>query len=234
MSGRAAGFVGALAIAFALVFSAFETTATAATTLDREVARFIDPESSDAASSNRFVPMRELVVQTWLEAAARAQVSGAAIAVEERDVRAALERLIIETILGARPLPASSEARVATEGQDARAVMLASIGGAAVLTDVETRVSGTATGAERELTKILARRARAELYLEVVVADVAAMTDADVRAYQPRAPAALASAPYADVSAPLRAYLRALRLREAGERYYQAVRGRIHLEIIGG
>jgi hypothetical protein len=95
-------------------------------------------------------------------------------------------------------------------------------------------MSGTKDGAERELTKILARRAHAQLYLEVVVAEIVSITDAEVRAYQPHAPSALASAAYADVSAKLRSYLRALRLREAGERYYQAVRGRIHLEIIGG
>ena len=223
-----------LAVAMCAVWAVAPAAARAATTttLDCEVAHFIDPEASSAQASTRFVSMRQLIVQSWVEATVRAQSTTASPKLEDRDVRSALDRLVIEAMLGERPLPTALESSLSVEAGDARAVLEASLGGAASVAALELRLSGAVDGAEREIDTILRRRAHAQLYLEGVFSDVAAVSDADVRAFDARAPAALKVGTPEGVNAALRVYLRAMRLREAAERYYQAVRGRIRLEVV--
>jgi hypothetical protein len=201
-----------------------------AATLDRTVARFLDPEAANASAARRFVTMRELVVESWL--AGLEKTSATPSALDDRVVRAAFERHVIEALLGERALPPSAEARVDELAAQARRVEIVDLGGEARLQKACELATGSKDGAAAELAAIFRRRARAELYLEIAVAQPVQPSDVELRAAFAKAPEEITKLKF-DAAVPLlRAWVRSARLRELSQSYYQAVKGRLHLEIV--
>ncbi len=222
------GAVGALVAASLSLLAAGSAPAA---TLERTVARFLDPEAGNASMARRFVTMRELVVESWLATFERS--SGAPMAsLSERVVRGAFERHVIEALLGERVLPASAEARVDELAAEARRVEVVEVGGEARLARALELATGAKDGAAAELAAIFRRRARAELYLEIAVSQPIRSSDAELRTAFAGAPDELTKLGF-DAALPLlRAYVRSARLRELAQSYYQAVKGRLHLEVV--
>jgi hypothetical protein len=192
---------------------------------DRAVARFTDPEA--ATGAQRFVMMRELVVEAWLVAYERTPNGWPAL--DDKALRMALDRHVIEAVLGARTLPAPFEARVEQQTADVRRAQELLVGGAGRLNELLVRVSGNSKVGDEELTAILRRRARAELYLEAAVGLSYEPSEPELRA----AHAKWSDGNTYEQAAPdVRACLRTMKLREGAQAYHQAVRSKLRLEIV--
>jgi hypothetical protein len=229
---RGALLAAPLALAVFTASIAFAASSDAAPLiLDRTVARFHDPEASETAASLRFVMMRELIVEAWLTAYEKTPNSSPPN-YDDKHLREALERHVIEAVLGDRPLVPSAEKRVETATAEARLVATIAVGGETRLKEALERATGIAGGGAVELDSVLRRRARAELYLETAVAQPVQLSDAELRAAYAKAPEILASKPYDEIVPTLRAFVRASRLRDIAQGYYQAVRARLHLAIV--
>ena len=223
---------GAVRFAFAAGLVALGVVGEArATTVDRTVARFLDPEASSATGARRFVSMRELVVEAHLAAFERTTVTPAG-ALDERTSRAAFERHVIEALLGERALPPAAEARVEELAAEARWVAVVEVGGEARFAMAIEQASGSKDGAAAELATIFRRRARAELYLEVAVSQAVRPSDDDLKSAFASAPEPISKLGFEAALPLLRAYVRSLHLRDLAQSYYQAVKGRLHLEIV--
>ena len=199
-------------------------------TVDRVVARFSDPEATGAL---RFVMMRELIVESWTIAYERAAPGETPVLFDDKHLRAALERHVIEEVLSERLPDSTSAPQIKRYVDDARLALRLSIGGRIepLLAASSGNVPG---GGAAELEAILLRRARAEIYLELAVAEPAEVTEGELRAAWAHPPPSLRTLEFEAALPALRVQVRALRLREAGQAYYQAVRGRLHLEIVPG
>ncbi len=219
----------ALLVASASVISS-ESPARAAV-VDRVVCRFADPESV-GADSMRFVMMRELIVEAWLVAFERVP-SGRPSSFDDKQLRAALERHVIEQVLSDRLTESSATKEAIAKGEgEARMALTITLGDGRLAEVLTVAGGGVAGSGAPELAAILKRRARAELYLELAVAQPVTLTEGDLRAAHAKAPPSLAKKPFEDAVPELRIHLRSLRLREASQAYYQAVRGRVKLEIV--
>lgn len=229
LCGRAF-LLGGLALATTATTLA-RPSVTEAAIVDRVVARFGDPESI-GADSTRFVMMRELVVEAWLVAFERSPGARPA-SFDDKQLRVALERHVIEQVLSDRLAESAATKEALARGEkEARAALAITLGESRLTEALSVAGGGVAAAAEPELAAILQRRARAELYLEIAVAQPVPLTEGDLRAAQAKAPPSLAKKPFEDAVPDLRIYLRSQRLREASQAYYQAVRGRLKLEIV--
>ena len=213
-----------------------------AAVLDRVVARFSDPESGDAAGGLRFVMMRELILEAWLAAYEKAAPGETPTGFDDKDLRNALERHVIEEVLSER-LPSSTPASKITAGVDhARLALRIAVSDASATSssapgrigEILSKASGgVPSGGAAELESILLRRARAEAYLELAVAEPVDVTEGELRAAWAHPPKMLEGMDFEQAVPTLRVLVRAARLREAAQAYYQAVRARLHLEISG-
>jgi hypothetical protein len=226
---RARGWATAALVALELSLGI--ATRAPAATLDRTVARFLDPEAANASSARRFVTMRELVVESWLATFERSATAPAST-LSERIVRSAFERHVIEALLGERALPAAAEARVDELATEARRVEVVEVGGEARLARALELATGAKDGGASELAAVFRRRARAELYLEIAVSQPIRSSDAELRSAFLGAPEELTRLGFDGALPLLRAYVRSVRLRELAQSYYQAVKGRLHLEVV--
>ena len=230
MNSRCALALAALAPVAVAV--AAEAPAKAAT-LDRVVARFSDPEAAEAAGALRFVMMRELVLEAWVVAYERALPGETPSLFDDKQLRAALERHVIEEVLSERLPDSATSAQIAKGVAAARLALRLSIGDR-LDPLLAAATAGVPGGGAAELEAILLRRARAEIYLELAVAEPVDVSEGELRAAWAHPPAALRTLEFDAAVPALRVHVRALRLREAGQAYYQAVRGRLHLEIVPG
>ncbi|MBI2389329.1 MAG: hypothetical protein HYV09_07005 [Deltaproteobacteria bacterium] len=217
-----------LPFAFAIALAVGSASA-APVVADRAVARFNDPEASDAKGALRFVMMRELVLEAWLVAYERAPAGTPAI--DDKTLRIALDRHVIEAVLGSRTLPLVYEARVDKAATDARNAEVLAVGGEERFRELLTRATGSAAGGAAEIEAVLRRRARTELYLESAVGLTFEPNEGELHAAHGKIPA-VAGKSFEEVAAALRAYLRTLRFREGAQAYHQAVRSKLRLEIV--
>lgn len=201
-----------------------------AAVVDRAVARFSDPEASETKGALRFGLMRELVLEAWLVAFERSPSGTPSI--DDKTLRIALERHIVEAVVGSRPLPAAVEPRVKKSLTDVRLAQVVAVGGPARFEEALARAAGSGKAPDDELATILARRARAELYLELATGQIVDPNEAELRAAHLKAPAVYSKQPFEEVAPAIRAFVRTQRLRESGQSYYQAVRSKLRLEII--
>jgi hypothetical protein len=199
--------------------------------LDRVVARFSDPEASEASGALRFVMMRELVLEAWMVAYERNQTGTPQVT--DKEIRLALERHVIEAVLGSRTLPPAIEKRVVPAAESARLGEEIAAGGAERFAAMLERATGSKTGGVVELTAILVRRARAELYLEIGVGQPMEPTDDELRVAWAKSPGGIdKTQTFESVAPALRGWVRTTRLREGAQAYYQAVRSKLRLEIV--
>lgn len=230
-AARTRGRVRAAMLGAALLLAAAAGPRASAATLERTVARFLDPEAANAATARRFVTMRELVVESWLASLERTTGAPPA-ALDDRVVRAAFERHVIEALLGERTLPPAAEARVEALAAEARRVEIVELGGEGRLVRARELATGSKDGAAAELASIFRRRARAELYLEIAVSQPVHPSDMELRAAFAKAPEEITKLGFEAAVPLLRAHVRSARLRDLAQSYYQAVKGRLHLEIV--
>jgi hypothetical protein len=219
------------ALLFVGIATLVQPARAAPTVLDRVVARFSDPEATEASGALRFVMMRELVVEAWMIAYERNQTGTPQVS--DKEIRLALERHVIESVLASRALPPALEKRVAKATEDARIGEEIASGGAARVADMLERATGSKAGGAAELAAILGRRARAELYLELGVGQPVEPTDDELRLAWAKSPAGIdKTKTFEEVAPGLRAWVRTTRLREGAQAYYQAVRAKLRLEIV--
>jgi hypothetical protein len=197
--------------------------------VDRAVARFTAPETG-GVDAPRFVFERELALEARLEALAdpgfRAAPQAAYL---DRHVRSALERHMAEVLLESleinpEPTPSELEARVRAAGLS----LAQQVGGQSEL-DAAT----LAEGIDRvEVWRLLARRARASLYLDRMVATMLTPSDTELRIVHRTTRTPFSAQPYEDIAPELQRWYIAQRLNTAVRAFYEGARSRIKVTLL--
>lgn len=227
-----ARLLAVIALAVAVVVGAASPAraapAGAGVLLDRVAARFTSPETG-GITRPRFIFERELAFEARLEAL---QDSGFRPAPEapylDRHVRAALERHMAEVLLGSLEItPEPTEAELEARSATAQISLVQQVGGPAAL--------DAARDAERispgELRDLLARRARASLYLDRMVAPMLTPSDTELRIVHRTTRTPFSARPYEDVAPALRHWYIAQRLNVAVRAFYEGTRSRIRVTL---
>jgi hypothetical protein len=197
--------------------------------LDRAVVRFAAPETGGAAAP-RFVFERVLAFQARLEAQAElGRRFEQTAAYRERHVRAALERTIAETLLASLRIdPEPTREELTRQTHAVRLVLLQGVGGPAAL-----RAAARAEGiGEREILRILRRRARASLYLDRMVAPMLQPSDAELRAIHRTVKTPFRGRAFSEVAVEMRRWYVSRRLGSALAAFYQNARSRIQITLL--
>lgn len=198
--------------------------------LDRVAARFTSPETGGIARP-QFVFERELAFEARLEALGDASYRVTPDAPYlGRHVRAALERHMAEVLLGnleISPEPTPSEQAVRVES--ARAALVQQVGGPGAL-EAALRGEGLSRS---ELETLYARRARASLYLDRMVATMLTPSDAELRIVHRTTRTPFSAAPYEEIAPLLRHWYIAQRLNVAVRAFYEGARSRIVVSLPG-
>jgi hypothetical protein len=202
--------------------------ATSALPIDRVVVRFTAPETGGVASP-RFIFERELAFEARLEALADAGFAVSAVTPYlDRHVRSALERHMAETLLQSleiTPEPSSGDLQVRM--RSARLALVEQVGGEAALAEL-LRAESLDPG---ELGLLLARRTRASLYLDRMVATMLTPSDTELRIIHRTTRTPFSAQPY-EVIAPLLArWYVAQRLNAAVRAFYEGARSRIKVTL---
>lgn len=196
--------------------------------LDRVVARFTAPETGGVARP-RFIFERELAFEARLEALADNGFTPSAVAPYlDRHVRSALERHMAETLLESLEItPEPSRTDLQTRMRSARLALVEQVGGEQALRDL--------LGAEgldpNELGGLLARRARASLYLDRMVATMLTPSDTELRIVHRTTRTPFSAQPYEVVAPLLARWYVAQRLNAAVRAFYEGARSRIKVSL---
>ncbi len=196
--------------------------------LDRVAARFTSPETGGIARP-RFVFERELAFEARLEAL---QDAGYRVSAEapylDRHVRAALERHMAEVLLGSLEItPEPSEAELEARAGAAQVSLVQQVGGPAALAAARD-AEGISPG---ELRELLARRARASLYLDRMVATMLTPSDTELRIVHRTTRTPFSAQAYEDIAPLLRHWYIAQRLNVAVRAFYEGARSRIRVTL---
>lgn len=197
--------------------------------VDRAVVRFEAPETGGTRHP-RFVFERELSFEARLEALAdpdRAAVGDAPY--RDRHVSAALDRHIAEAILGAlriEPEPTPSELEQQVEL--ARRISSERAGGPAALENAREAEGLT----EREVARLLLRKARASLYLDRMVTPMLEPSEAELRSLHKSTNTPFRDAPFDTIRPALFRWYVSRRLNAAVASFYENARSRIDVTIL--
>lgn len=197
--------------------------------VDRVVARFTAPELGGVAAPG-YIFERELAFEARLEALSDTRFSPTeAEPYLSVHVRAALERHVAEAILESlrvTPVPTlpEIEARVAA----AEASLALEVRGATLL-GLAARSEGLE---QREVYRMLQRRARASLYLDRMVAPMLSPSEAELRAQHNGGRTPFSRVPYNEIAVEMRRWYVARALRQAVQSYYDGARSRITLTVL--
>jgi hypothetical protein len=196
--------------------------------LDRVVARFSAPETGGVASP-RFIFERELAFEARLEALADTGFTPSeATPYLDRHVRSALERHMAETLLESLEItPEPSPADVQTRMRSARLALVEQVGGELALRNL----MGAEGLAPNELGPLLARRARASLYLDRMVATMLTPSDTELRIVHRTTRTPFSAQPYEVVAPLLARWYVAQRLNAAVRAFYEGARSRIKVSL---
>jgi hypothetical protein len=197
--------------------------------LDRAVVRFTAPETGGVRAP-RFVLERVLAFEAQLEALSDPGFRReAGTPYRQRHVRAALERHIAETLLASLRIdPEPTPRELTRQTNAARLVLWQRVGGADGLAKA-ARAEGIG---EREILRILRRRARASLYLDRMVAPMLKPSNAELRSIHRAVQTPFRDRPVAEVVEQLRRWYVARRLAAAVTSFYQNARSRLQITII--
>jgi len=196
--------------------------------VDRVIARFTAPETGGIGNP-RFIFERELAFEARLEALADGGFSvSAATPYLERHVRAALERHMSETLLQSLEITPPPSAKDLDQRQRfARLAILEQVGGQGVLEQMLE-----SEGIEpSELDLLLARRARASLYLDRMVATMLTPTDTELRIVHRTTRTPFSAQPYEAIAPLLGRWYVAQRLNAAVRAFYEGARSRIKVTL---
>jgi hypothetical protein len=218
----------AVAPAGAAVGVAANQSAPAGRLVDRVIARFTAPETGGVANP-RFIFERELAVEARLEAFADGGfAASAATPYLERHVRAALERHMAETLLQNLEItPPPSTKDLEQRQRFARLGIVEQVGGPGALEQMLQ-----SEGFEQsELELLLARRARASLYLDRMVATMLTPTDTELRIVHRTTRTPFSAQPYEAIAPLLQRWYVAQRLNAAVRAFYEGARSRIKVTL---
>ena len=197
--------------------------------VDRAVVRFAAPETGGPRHP-QFVFERELSFEARLEAMSdpdRGALGDAPY--RERHVTAALDRHIAETILGALHIePEPSAAELEHQGQLAHRMLSDRAGGEDSL-DAARRAEGIS---ERELGRILAKKARASLYLDRMVTPMLEPSEAELRSIHKSTSTPFADAPFDTIRPALLRWYVSRRLNTALSSFFENARSRIDVTVL--
>jgi hypothetical protein len=196
--------------------------------VDRVIARFTAPETGGIASP-RFIFERELAFEARLEALTDGSFTvSAATPYLERHVRAALERHMAETLLQSLEITPPPSAKDLEQRQRfARLALLEQVGGQGALE--QTQLTEGIDQSELEL--LLARRARASLYLDRMVATMLTPTDTELRIVHRTTRTPFSAQPYEAIAPLLGRWYVAQRLNAAVRAFYEGARSRIKVTL---
>lgn len=231
---RHLGRVGALALLLAasptlLGASRAALAAEPSVFVDRAVVRFTAPETGGVAKP-RFIFERELSFEARLEALADTgfRVTDDAPYLD-RHVRAALERHMAEVLLGSLEInPEPTPVDVGKRVDAARLSLIQQAGGQLALEEAR-RLEGI--GAD-EIGSMLARRARASLYLDRMIATMLTPSDTELRIVHRTTRTPYSSEPYEAVAPVLARWYVAQRLNAAVRAFYEGARSRIKMTVL--
>jgi hypothetical protein len=196
--------------------------------VDRVIVRFTSPETGGVASP-RFIFERELAFEARLEAFVDASFTPSPdTPYVDRHVRAALERHMAETLLQSleitpEPTPADLELRM----RSARLGLREQMGGDAAL---QRAREAEGMGPE-ELERLLARRARASLYLDRMVVTMLTPSDTELRVVHRTTRTPFSAQPYENIAPLLQRWYVAQRLNAAVRAFYDGARSRIKVTL---
>ena len=199
--------------------------------IDRVAVRFTAPETG-GVDKPQFVFERELAFEARLEALGD---NGFRASPEEpyldRHVRAALERHMAEVLLASleitpSPTPADMTARV----RAARLTLAQQLGGGAQL-DAASQAEGISAS---EVSRMLARRARASLYLDRMVATMLTPSDTELRIVHRTTRTPYTGAEYETVAPMLQRWYVSQRLNAAVRAFFEGARSRIRVVPLVG
>lgn len=195
--------------------------------IDRVVARFTAPETGGSARP-RFIFERELAFEARLEALNDASFAGGASPYLERHVRSALERHMAETLLESLEItPEPSPTELQVRMRSVRLALMEQVGGEAAL----TQLLGSEGLDPSELTPLLARRARATLYLDRMVATMLTPSDTELRIIHRTTRTPFSAQPYEAVGPLLARWYIGQRLNSAVRAFYEGARSRITVSL---
>lgn len=193
-----------------------------ATPIDGVALRFFAPEVG-GATHPRFISDRTLAFEARLEAKAEDPTYKA---VQDRHVRAAIERHVTEEILASLPMERAPDAEeVMRTSNELRAALVQRIGGDFALTQ-EAATEGIAP---EEVNAMLIRRARAALYVHRAIAPILYPSEEELREVFRTASHPFHAQKFEEARVALTRWLVEERLRSAESAYYQAARTRIQL-----
>lgn len=197
--------------------------------VDRAAVRFTAPETG-GVDKPRFIFERELAFEARLEALAD---TGFRMTTEapylDRHVRAALERHMAEVLLGSLEINPEPTARDVDKRVDAARLSLIQQAGGQLALEEARRAEGI--GVE-EIGRLLARRARASLYLDRMVATMLTPSDTELRIVHRTTRTPYSSEPYEAVAPVLSRWYVAQRLNVAVRAFYEGARSRIRMTVL--
>lgn len=205
--------------------------AVSVTALDRVAVRFTAPETG-GIDQPQFIFERELAFEARLEALTDPDFrSSAEEPYAERHVRGALERHMAEVLLSRLEItPEPSPGDLALRARSARLTLAQQVGGEVML----ERASQAEGMAPSELGQLLARRARASLYLDRMVATMLTPSDTELRIVHRTTRTPFSGSSYETVAPLLQRWYVAQRLNAAVRAFYEGARSRLRVTILVG
>lgn len=206
-----------------------QASAPSAIAVDRVFVRFTAPELG-GVNAPSFIFERELAFEARLEALSDPRfVPTEAEPYLAVHVRAALERHVAEAILESlRMTPAPTLAEIEARVIAAEASLALEVRGATLIGQA-ARVEGLE---QREVYRLLQRRARASLYLDRMVAPMLSPSEAELQALHNGGRTPFSRAPYNEVAVEMRRWYVSRALRQAVQAYYDGARSRITLTVL--
>jgi hypothetical protein len=197
--------------------------------VDRVVVRFTAPELG-GVSAPSFILERELAFEARLEALADPRFSPTdSEPYLPVHVRAALERHIAEAILESlRMTPPPTQEEIEVRAVAAEASLAIEVRGATLLGQA-AREEGLE---QREVYRLLQRRARASLYLDRMVAPMLSPSEAELQSLHNSGRTPFSRVTFNEVAADMRRWYVSRALRQAVQAYYDGARSRITLTVL--
>jgi hypothetical protein len=196
--------------------------------IDRAVVRFTAPEGGGRARPY-FIYERELSFEARLAALADAAHRSKKVPFRRHHLQGALERHIAETLLAALPMdPEPSEKMLLEQLNAARTMIVEQVGGEEAFF-AAARKEGLG---RLEQSRYFRRRARASLYLHVMVTPMLQPSALELRRAHRSGEGPLASLPYAEAEPALRRWYVARSLKAAVTTYFQNARARVQLQFL--